>query len=339
MGPTGQTAVIQIHPTRRCNLTCRHCYSLSGPGERDQLDVALLSAALNDAAVEGYGAVSVSGGEPLLYRPLAALLAHARDIGLRTAVTTNGMLLTERRLNELTGLLDLIAFSIDGIPEAHNHIRRSPIAFKKMVSRLPAVRASGIRFGFIFTLTQSNVDQLEWVAEFAAAEGAGLLQIHPLEEVGRAVDDMPELAPDAIEGSVALLEAARIQARYAGRLQVQLDLSARSALRRNPERVYATPSTGGVNTPLARLVSPLIVEADGSVVPLQYGFDRRYALGNLRDASLSELATAWKRASLQTFRQLAGEVYRSAVDGGPVIVNWYELMRVGAAQAVSASAA
>lgn len=111
MGPTGHTRVVQIHPTRRCNLRCLHCYSSSSPDERDKLEVTLLFNAVTDAAAEGYNWVSVSGGEPLMYPPLYELLRHTRACGLHTALTTNGMLLDGRRLDKLTGLIDLIAIS------------------------------------------------------------------------------------------------------------------------------------------------------------------------------------------------------------------------------------
>ena len=37
-----------------------------------------------------------------------------------------------------------------------------------MYKRLGSLRNSGIRFGFLFTLTHENIGDLEWVVEFAA---------------------------------------------------------------------------------------------------------------------------------------------------------------------------
>jgi MoaA/NifB/PqqE/SkfB family radical SAM enzyme len=51
-------------------------------------------------------------------------------------------------------------------------MRASPHAFAQMASRLKGLRSSGIPFGFIFTLTQQNVHELQWVADFAAEQGA-----------------------------------------------------------------------------------------------------------------------------------------------------------------------
>ena len=94
--PTGVRPVLQVHPSEFCNLACAHCYSSSGPSARGELDPALLRRCLDDARALGYRDLAVSGGEPLLYRGLADLLKQARDLGMHTAVTTNGMPLTDR---------------------------------------------------------------------------------------------------------------------------------------------------------------------------------------------------------------------------------------------------
>src|SRR5215210_8985899 len=116
MGPTGRHRIVQLHPTRRCNLRCLHCYSESGPDVREELSLELVCGLLEDAAAEGYTVAGFSGGEPLLYGPLAAALDQAHDCGLVTTVTTNGMPLTKARLAQLQGRADLLAISLDGVP-------------------------------------------------------------------------------------------------------------------------------------------------------------------------------------------------------------------------------
>jgi hypothetical protein len=59
-------------------------------------------------------------------------------------------------------------------------------AFAAMRRRLPLLRASEIPFVFIFTLTRNNLHELTGAARFAIDEGDVSLQVHPLEEVGRA---------------------------------------------------------------------------------------------------------------------------------------------------------
>src|SRR5260370_16794087 len=94
MACTGGSRILQIHPTRRCNLRCLHCYSSSGPEERGELPAALLADALTDAAAEGFTVASFSGGDPLLYRPLPGLPAPPHASALPPTRPTHGHLLT-----------------------------------------------------------------------------------------------------------------------------------------------------------------------------------------------------------------------------------------------------
>jgi MoaA/NifB/PqqE/SkfB family radical SAM enzyme len=334
MGPTGNSRILQIHPTRRCNLRCLHCYSSSGPDEGDDISVGFFRQALSDASLEGYKVVGFSGGEPLVYKPLRELLEYAHQDGMVTTVTSNGMFLDERRLEMLRGNVDLLAISLDGIPTSHNKNRASEQAFETMAARLEGVRQSGIPFGFIFTLTQHNLHELEWVAEFALEQGAKLLQIHPLEEVGRAKELLQGKRPDEIELAYTFLEFLRIQAMAGERLYVQLDLVAREQLCSNPDRFFADElPREGADYLLSDLVSPLIIEADGTVVPVQHGFSRKYALGNLQQAPLRELAARWKQERYQPFRDLCRRVFEgiTTADGLP-LTNWYDAITCSSQQ-------
>ncbi|MFC8451384.1 radical SAM protein [Kitasatospora sp. NPDC057223] len=335
-GPTGpDVRVLQIHPTLRCNLRCLHCYSASGPDRTEELDVGLVRSVLTDARAEGYNAVGVSGGEPLLYGPLTAVLGHAKGLGMATTVTTNGTVGTEAQLASLGGVVDLLAISLDGLGPAHNRMRGAPRAFESLVRRLPAVRATGIPFGFIVTLTLRNAAELGELAEFAADQGASLLQVHPLEETGSARDHLPGQAPDAEELTVAFLEAARIQREYAGRLIVQFDAVDLEAARAEPGRLYAdAPVADPSARPLADLVGSIVLEADGVIVPLQYGFGRAYAIADAV-TGLRAGAAAWKAATYPEFRALCADAYGALVERGSTarpFINWY-----GAVSALSAS--
>jgi len=327
MGPTGDVfKALQIHPTRFCNLTCLHCYSSSGPDQREELSAPMLVDAITQASAEGYNDAAFSGGEPVLYGELRALLQHAKSLGMTTNLTSNGMLLEGKRLAMLEGVTDLLAISLDGVPESHNKMRNSPIAFQRMSANLPAVRDTGIPFGFIFTLTLTNLHELKWVTEFAMEQGAALLQIHPLEEVGRGMTQLVGQRPDEVEGAFAYLETVRLQASVGNKLAIRIDLIDREALRPQADRVYAgNCQILAEERPLAEMLSPLVIEQDGAVVPLQFGFSRRYQVGNLYESSLSEMAAYWKRNVFGDFQKLCQKVYTSEMgDDDLPIFNWYE---------------
>ena len=269
MGPAGERfKALQIHPTRFCNLTCLHCYSSSGPDQREALGAPLLVDAITEAGAEGYNDIAFSGGEPILYGDLRRLLEHAKSLGMVTSLTSNGTLLKGERLARLEGVTDLLAISLDGVPDSHNRMRNAPRAFEQMRANLDGVRKTGIPFGFIFTLTQRNLHELRWVTAFAVEQGASLLQIHPLEEVGRGMTELRGQRPDEIEASFAYLQTIRMQAEVGNALAVRVDLVDRERLREAADRLNAgTCDIRAEDRPLSDIINPLVIEPDGAVVP------------------------------------------------------------------------
>jgi hypothetical protein len=323
MGLTGQSAILQVHPSRRCNLSCRHCYSSSGPWVSDAMDLDLLMRAVGDARTLGYNVLSVSGGEPLLFTGLLPLLKHARTLGMQATVTSNGMLLTPRRLSELAGLVDVLAISVDGRPKTHEWMRRDRRAFSQMAARLPAVRESGIKFAFITTLTMHNLHELEFVFELAAGSGAALVQVHPLEPDGSGIS-LSDSVPDSTELGYAFFEATRLGVVHG--IPVQIDLVTQSVLKSAPERFLVSASDP--RAPLGNWLTPLVLETDGWVVPLSYGFGRGYALGSVQSTSLVALAERWDAEPL---RRMAADLHSQLIRDKVKFSNWYErMMRLSA---------
>jgi MoaA/NifB/PqqE/SkfB family radical SAM enzyme len=322
-GPTGIAPVLQVHPTRRCNIACAHCYSLSGPTAGEELPLELLSGCLDDAAGLGYRQLAVSGGEPLLYRPLPGLLGRARELGMVTTITSNGMLLTATRWERLAALVDVLAISIDGTPQEHDVIRRCDGAFARTTANLEVVRSSRTPFGFIFTLTQHNAGSLEFVVRLAAEEGARSVQVHPLTMVGRAAETMPRARPDEIELATALCEAAML----GHELGVVVHVDAITADQLREHRGSLVPRRPVSD--LAAVAPVLVVDADGTVIPLTHDVSPSLRLGSLTDAcGLATLADEWLAAG--SGDRLAEACERAWADATgavvPLAMYWYDVV-------------
>jgi len=277
----------------------------------------------------GYSVASFSGGEPLLYKELERVLAHAKSCGMRTTVTSNGTLFTRERLRRLKEVVDVLAISLDGPPDLHNQIRNSPSAFDHLVAGLDHVRGAGITFGFIHTLTRQSWEHLIWLTEFAHDQGASLLQLHPLELTGRAEQRMPGQWPEDDTLARAYLLTLALAAKYETRMSIQLDVYHREYLREHAEMVYASergwPPEG---QPAAELLSPLVVQADGLVVPLCYGFSENYSVCDLKRETLAESWPRYVRRGYPAFRALCLRVFEDVMAPHHELpfLNWYELI-------------
>lgn len=235
----------------------------------------------------GYRQLAVSGGEPLLYKSLPALLGLARTLGMVTTVTTNGMLVTQNLWTTIADRIDVAAISIDGTPEEHDVIRGKKGAFARTMANLEVIRTSGVPFGFIFTLTQYNVNSLEFIVRLAAEQGARSVQVHPLVLFGRAAYALSSARPDSLELLIALIEAARLGSELGVAIHVDA-LTVDQLVKFREYFVAESPVTT-----LVDVAPTLIVQADATVIPLTHEVDSRFHLGSLDNARLLSLAGDW----------------------------------------------
>lgn len=109
--------------TRRCNLACPHCYTAAAASDQaiPELSTEQCRRIIEDIARLGAEIIGWTGGEPLLRRDLEDLIAFAKSLGIRSTLTTNGLLLTESRAASLkeAGLV-AVQVSLDGSTPARN---------------------------------------------------------------------------------------------------------------------------------------------------------------------------------------------------------------------------
>jgi heme d1 biosynthesis radical SAM protein NirJ len=147
---------------RRCNLRCKHCYSISGdvdfPGE---LTTEEVYAVMDDLKRFHVPVLILSGGEPLMRRDIIAISKRAKSMGFYTALSTNGTLITRDVVPVLAGIgYDYIGISLDGIGDVHDRFRGKPGAYDASLWALRACRDAGMKVGVRFTMTSDNWRQL-----------------------------------------------------------------------------------------------------------------------------------------------------------------------------------
>lgn len=317
---------IQIHPTLQCNLACLHCYSSSAPHHRDVLSLDSLKTFLLSAYEEGFNAIAVSGGEPFLYRDLEALLAFTREIGYRNTLASNGMLLGSERARRILNYVDLIALSVDGPPDLHDYIRGQKGAFDKMLQGANLLRDMEKPFGFIHTVTPQSWESLLWLGTFAEAQGAKLLQLHPLEMYGRATETLAESALDDTLYHQIFILANYLRSKYADRMFVQLDLLHRDYLRDFPQAVSAFTRDYSTNGRVSDLFDTLVVDETGRISPVAYGFAPELSVGQLASFDKSTFSDFSQNRVPLIESVFANTLHKIDTDEDRDVVNWNELV-------------
>lgn len=147
---------------RRCNLTCKHCYSTSADIDfKGELDTAEALAVIDQLHAAGVKVLVLSGGEPLMRPDIFQLAEHARQYGFYVALSTNGTLINESNIEQIAAAqFDYVGISIDGLPEIHDEFRQMKGGFAASMHAVKLCRQRNIRVGLRTTLTMHNHMQL-----------------------------------------------------------------------------------------------------------------------------------------------------------------------------------
>ncbi|MCB1909232.1 MAG: heme d1 biosynthesis radical SAM protein NirJ [Rhodocyclaceae bacterium] len=185
--PSGRGPVVIWNLIRRCNLTCRHCYSISA--DRDfagELVTAEVDRVMDDLAAFGVPVLILSGGEPLLRPDIFEIAARAKRMGFYVGLSSNGTLIdaaTAERIGELD--LDYVGISLDGLRATHDRFRRMDGAFDKSLAGLRLARNLGLKVGLRFTLTRDNATDLPALLQLVEDEQVDRFYLSHLNYAGR----------------------------------------------------------------------------------------------------------------------------------------------------------
>lgn len=266
--------------THRCSLRCPYC---SNPLELDrrsgELSTAEWKRLIDEAAALGVLHIYFSGGEPMLRRDIAELVAHARDAGLYTNMITSGIGFQPALLDAVAEAgLDHIQLSVQAV-DAETCDRVA--GYRGALERKHAVAAEIARLGLRLTVNavvhRDNARQILDFVRLAEDWGAARIEIAHVQYYGWGLVNRAMLMPTRpqVETAMADVEAAR--SRTAGRLVIDCVLPDYYAR-------YPKACMGGWG---ARLMN---ITPTGRALPCHAAETiAGMSFDNVRDASLSEI--------------------------------------------------
>lgn len=186
-GSAGVKPVVIWNLTRRCNLRCRHCYTVSAdvqfPGELSHEQAV---ATLDDLGRFKIPALILSGGEPLDRFDVFDLAKRAKPLVRMLALSTNGTKIhgeTADRVAEIG--FHYVGISIDGVGKTNDWFRGVDGAYNDAVRGVQECKKRGIKVGLRFTLTKDNAEQLPDLLKLCDDEGVDKFYLSHLVYAGR----------------------------------------------------------------------------------------------------------------------------------------------------------
>jgi len=183
--PSGPVVIWNL--IRRCNLACKHCYSISADIDfKGELDTAEVFAVMDDLRAFGVPVLILSGGEPLLRPDIFEISRHAKAQGFYVGLSTNGTLIDAANIEAIADIgYDYVGISIDGLRETHDRFRRKTGAFDASLTGIRLCLERDIKVGLRFTMTEDNAHELPDMLYMMCEEGIDKFYLSHLNYAGR----------------------------------------------------------------------------------------------------------------------------------------------------------
>ena len=305
-------AWIQVEITSQCNSSCLYCPQHA---YRDQWQANRLSRKAFESMTPAFKKtrlVYLQGwGEPLLHPGFFDMVNMAKSAGAKVGTTTNGTLLSRPVANQMAAEgVDIIGFSLAGITEANDQIRKGTRistvkraiydlqeAKKKHGSRAPAIHIAHM-------LLRSNLSEIENLPNFFADLGVDQVVVSSLSLVTN-----PEFAKEAI-----LADTPEQWAALTRKIQKTRAAAAQKGVDMHFQLVSPFAEAGPCDE---NVCHALVVGAGGNVSPCvmtnipvtgetTYYFDQmpyplpHMSFGNIMDQPINEI---WRQPDYKHFRR------------------------------------
>ncbi len=291
--------------TRACNLKCHYCFADARKRDPDELTTVQAFAVLDDLAEHGVAFVTYLGGEPLMRRDLFDLVDYSTDLGIYTAVLSNGLLVKRGAVQRLKDAgCQMLGISIDSndplVHDAIRGVRGSLIGAKRAVREAVA---SDMRCSVRLVITEKSIAAVPDLFRWALDEGVEELIVIPIFMVGRAAGTANDRRADIL-GKQLFFEALRELRKLTGPLgltvphedlacAVGIELSPPQAAHRHAGHAVGFEKTVGCK--VGRFFTSIQPNGEVYLCPFVH-----HPIGSLRTQSIAEI---WQHPLLRKARE------------------------------------
>jgi pyrroloquinoline quinone biosynthesis protein E len=285
---TARPYVLIAELTYRCPLRCAYCSNPTQVLDRPALAGADWQRVLGEASELGVVQVHFTGGEPLLYDDLEALVARASELELYSNLITSGVPLTRERLAGLQARgLCALQLSFQATRPGPSAAIAGVDAFATKLQVAAWTRELGLPLTVNVVLHRQNLDDLAAIIALAERLGADRLELANTQYLGWAYENRAALMPSVAQLDAARAVVAAARARIGGRMEI----------------LFVLPDYHG-DRPRTCMTGwgerYIVVTPDGRAMPCHAAHILPLAFPDLRAQSL---ASAWRdSAAFQRFR-------------------------------------
>lgn len=160
-------AIIQFQYNYKCNFQCEHCSVKRFQVKNDarQFTIADVKDLFRQADELGLARVTITGGEPLVFKDLDEVVAAINPQKFYINCDTNGWLLDEKKAKHLKSIgIDRIQLSIDCLnPEEHDNFRRARGSHARALKAVDVALNAGLGIFIQTVVTKQRIHSDEFI--------------------------------------------------------------------------------------------------------------------------------------------------------------------------------
>lgn len=145
--------------SNKCNFRCKHCFVNAGSKIQNELSEENKYKAIDNLVNLGVNKITFSGGEPLMEKNLFKYIKYAKSKNVAIGFLTNGLLLDEKKIEQLKKLVDTFSISLysQDILGVENEFYSSYI--NKTIRNLKILTEKHFNFQITIPISTNNKDK------------------------------------------------------------------------------------------------------------------------------------------------------------------------------------
>jgi radical SAM enzyme (rSAM/lipoprotein system) len=206
--------------TLRCNLNCRHCGSdCKKDARQNDMPARDFLRALDELGPlvnPNKTTIVLTGGEALLRNDLENIGRQLYQRGFPWGMVTNGMLLTQERLQSmLDSGLRTITISLDGLEQSHNWLRGNPKGYENALAAIKrVVQVPDLVYDVVTCVNQHNLSELNALKTLLIDIGVKAWRLFTIFPIGRAAQEKElQLNPKEFKSLFEFIKQTRSEGR------------------------------------------------------------------------------------------------------------------------------
>ena len=181
--------IVAWEVTAACNLSCGYCRA-SASRKPDPTELSTTEAiSFLDSIAPLRPMLILSGGEPLLRPDIFLLARHAKSLGLRVSLASNGTTITSHAADEIAASgVSRVSISLDAASSTGHDRMRGQGSFERAMQGIENLRGK-VDFQINHTITGRNESDVAAIFDLAERAGAAALHFFFLVATGRGREE------------------------------------------------------------------------------------------------------------------------------------------------------